>query len=206
MPTLWGRPNSINVQKVSWLLAELGLPHEFALAGMEHGVVDTPVFRALNPNGFVPVWQDGAFVLFESNAIVRHLAAAHPERGFWPADPAVRAIADQWMDWQQTTFYPAIAPAFMQLVRTPAARRDAAVVEASLLAGEAVAARLEAALEGREWLAGEGIGVAELALGPSVHRWLSLPLDRAPRPNLERWHAALRARPAGAATLVLPLT
>ncbi len=120
---LWGRLSSINVRKVvlcaQWL--DLELPRTDA--GMAFGVVDTPAYRALNPNGLVPVLQDGDFTLWESNAIVRYLCAREG-RGY-PADLRLRADAERWMDWQQTTLNRASGPAFVQWVRTPAAQRSA---------------------------------------------------------------------------------
>jgi glutathione S-transferase len=110
MLTLWGRLNSINVQKVLWCLEALGLPYERRDAGGPFGFVDTPDYRSKNPNGLVPVIEEDAFVLWESNAIVRYLAAKHDEGGLWPRDLRVRADADRWMDWQTTTFTPGDAP------------------------------------------------------------------------------------------------
>ena len=107
MLTLWGRTNSINVQKVLWCLEELGLPYRRIDAGREFGVVDTPEYRRLNPNALVPTIEEDGFVLWESNAIVRYLAAKHAGGDFWPADPRTRADADRWIDWQATTFTPA---------------------------------------------------------------------------------------------------
>ncbi|MGI9333231.1 MAG: glutathione S-transferase, partial [Gammaproteobacteria bacterium] len=103
MRTLWGRVNSINVMKVLWCLDEIGLEYERVDAGMAFGVVDTPDYRAMNPNGRVPTLRDGDLVLWESNAIVRYLCERYSHGELSPRDPGERAVADQWMDWQQTT-------------------------------------------------------------------------------------------------------
>ncbi len=84
MLKLWGRNNSVNVQKAIWCLEELKVPYERFDAGMQYGVVDTPEFRKMNPNGLVPVIEDGATVLWESNAIVRYLAAKYGKGTLWP--------------------------------------------------------------------------------------------------------------------------
>src|SRR3712207_2889948 len=131
MLKLWGRLNSVNVQKVVWALDEIGMAYERIDAGTPFGVNDTPDFLRMNPNGLVPVIDEGSFVLWESNAIVRYLAARYAGGLLWPEDLRVRADADRWMDWQATTFLPAVSPAFMNLVRTPEAKRDANAVEAS---------------------------------------------------------------------------
>ena len=74
MLTIYGRVNSVNVQKVLWCLAELGVPHTRIDAGLEHGKNHEPWYLALNPNGRVPLMQDGSFTLWESNTIVRYLS------------------------------------------------------------------------------------------------------------------------------------
>src|SRR5829696_9275573 len=124
MLTLWGRVNSINVQKVHWCLKELGLAYDRIEAGREFGVVDTPEYRRMNPNGLVPTIEDDGFVLWESNVIVRYLAARHGAGRLYPDDLRVRFDAERWMDWQATTLWPALRPVFIGLVRTPVAERD----------------------------------------------------------------------------------
>ena len=124
MLKIWGRTSSINVQKVMWTVAELGLPHERIDVGGSFGGLDGPEYAALNPNRLIPVLQDGAIAVWESNAIVRYLAARHGAGGLWPEDPGRRSEADRWMDWQLTTLQPAISPIFWGLIRTPPEKRD----------------------------------------------------------------------------------
>ncbi|MEO0962611.1 MAG: glutathione S-transferase [Pseudomonadota bacterium] len=113
---LWGRNNSINVQKVIWTLEELKVPYERREAGGTHGVTDTPEYKALNPNQLVPVIKDGDTTIWESNTIIRYLFATYaPESGtglHYPSDPRVRAMEEQWMDWQATDFWPEMRPIF----------------------------------------------------------------------------------------------
>ena len=106
MLKLWGRTNSINVKKVLWMLDELGQPYDRVDAGMEHGRVNDADYRAMNPNGRVPTLVDGDFILWESNSVLRYLAMKY-QSPLYPADPAARASADRWMDWQLTTLGPA---------------------------------------------------------------------------------------------------
>src|SRR5216684_2563703 len=119
MLKLWGRINSINVQKVLWALAELEVAYERTDAGLQFGVVNEPFYRRMNPNGRVPTIEDDGFVLWESNAIVRYLSAKHGAGTLWPNDPRQRADADRWMDWTTSTVAPAITPVFWGLIRTP---------------------------------------------------------------------------------------
>jgi glutathione S-transferase len=105
---IWGRRNSINVQKVMWTIGELGVAFERTDAGMEHGVVNEPWFGVRNPNRLVPTIDDGGLTLWESNVIVRYLAAKYAHGTLMPNDPASRATAEMWMDWQQRDVLPPI--------------------------------------------------------------------------------------------------
>jgi glutathione S-transferase len=205
MLKLWGRLSSINVQKVVWALEELGLPYERVDAGGAFGIVNTPEYRRLNPNGLVPVIEDDGFVLWESNAIVRYLAAKR-ESPLWPADPRRRADADRWMDWQATAFTPAMRDAFWHTIRTPPERREAEAIRRSIEATEPMAAILDAQLADRAYVTGDAFTVADIPAGCAAHRWLGLPIERTARPHIERWHRSLMERPAAAKVLVLPIT
>src|SRR5476649_2305929 len=99
MLKIWGRTNSINVQKAMWAIGELGLAHERIDAGMQYGAVNEPWYRAMNPNGRVPTIDDDGFILWESNTVVRYLAARHGAGSWCQADLQVRADAERWMDW-----------------------------------------------------------------------------------------------------------
>jgi glutathione S-transferase len=205
MLKIWGRITSVNVQKVVWAADELGLAYERLEAGGAFGVVATPEYRRMNPNSLVPVIEDDGFVLWESNAIVRYLAAKHSPGELWPEDLRRRADIDRWMDWQATTFTPAMRDAFWQLVRVAPEKRDTALVEASRVASEKAAAVLEAHLAGREFVAGGAFSPADIVLGCAAHRWLNLPLAREPRPEIERWYAVLRTRPGARQVLSTPV-
>jgi glutathione S-transferase len=203
---IWGRISSVNVQKVVWAADEIGLAYERLDAGGAFGIVATPEYRRMNPNGLVPVIEDDGFVLWESNAIVRYLAAKHATGTLWPEDLQRRADVDRWMDWQATTFTPAMRDAFWHLARTAPEKRDAALVEASRAASEKAAAILDAHLAGRAYMAGEAFSPADIAVGCAAHRWLNLPLVREPRPQIERWYASLRQRPGAAQVLSTPVS
>jgi glutathione S-transferase len=195
MLRIWGRLSSINVQKVVWCADELGLAYERIDAGGKFGVNDTPEYLAMNPNGLVPVIDDGGFVLYESNAIVRYLAARAGPGSLWPQEPQARADIDRWMDWMSTSYTPAMRDAFMQLIRTPEAQRNAALIEPSRAKSEKLSAILDAHLEGRRNLTGDAFTAADIVVGCAAHRWLNLPVPREPRPNLERWYALLKSLP-----------
>ena len=203
-PHLWGRLSSINVRKVVLCAQWLGLDLPRTDAGMGFGVVDTPAFRALNPNGLVPVLQDGDFALWESNAIVRYLCA-RAGRGC-PDDLRQRADAERWMDWQQTTLNRASGPAFVQWIRTPADRRDHAVIAASVRATEPLLTWLDAHLAQRPFMGGDAPGMADFPIVCELHRWFGLPQPRPAWPHLQRCLDHWLARPCARGVLDLPLS
>jgi glutathione S-transferase len=150
----------------------------------------------MNPNSLVPVIEEDGFVLYESNAIVRYLAARHSQDTLWPTDPRKRADADRWMDWQTNTYTPAMRDVFWQLIRTPPEKQSPALIEASRKECERLTAILDAHLADRRFVTEHGFTAADIVLGCAAHRWLHLPVAREPRPHLERWYAELRSRPA----------
>ncbi len=206
MLKLWGRINSINVQKVLWALDELGVAHQRTDAGMEHGVVNEPHYRRMNPNGRVPTIDDEGFVLWESNAIVRYLAAKHGAGTLCPDDPQTRADADRWMDWTTSTVAPALTPVFWGLIRTPPEKRNLALIESEAeKTGQAFRA-LEQSLEGRDHVAGTGFTMGDIPLGAFVHRWYALEVKRPVLPRVEAYYRRLQQRPAYCRHVMLPLS
>jgi glutathione S-transferase len=206
MLTIHGRINSINVQKVALACEELKLPYKRIDAGGAFGGVQTAEYKAMNPNGLVPVLVDDGFVLWESNTIVRYLAAKYGEGTLWLVNPAARALSDRWMDWGAISFYPKLHPAFWGLVRTSADKRDHAAIEASIEATEAALDVLEGQLEGKLFLAGDHPTIGDIALVPAVFRWLNMPVQRKTKPNIEAWCARLAKRPGYNKALMLPIT
>ena len=206
MLLIWGRLTSINVKKVVWAAQELGIPFERRDAGGAFGIVATPEFRKLNPNSLIPVIEDGGFVLYESNTIVRYLCAKHAAGTLYPDDLTARFDAERWMDWQQTTLNRASRDVFWQLIRTKPEERDHAAMERSRTATDALFAQLDAHLAGRDFIGGTRFGMADISLGVEAHRWYGLPIERTPRPNVERWFAALKGRDAARGILDMALT
>lgn len=206
MLRIWGRTNSVNVQKVLWCCEEMSLGYERIDAGGAFGVVNTPEYRSLNPNGLVPTIEDNGFVLWESNAIVRYLAATHGAGSLWPQDLKTRAEADRWMDWSNTTFWPAIRTLFLGLIRTAPDKRDPRVLEESRLKTAEVLRIVDAHLKSHEYLAGGAFTMGDIVLGSGIWRWMALPIERQPLPHVQRWFDSLARRPAYIETVMLPLT
>ena len=202
---IWGRISSINVKKVVWAAQELGLNFDRHEAGGVHGVVKTPAYVALNPNSQIPVMEDDDYVLWESNVITRYLCAKHSPGNLYPSGLQERFDAERWMEWQQTTVNPASRNGFWHLIRLPAEQRDPALIAQSNAAVELLMAMLDAHLATHSFMVGERFTMADIPLGCEVQRWFGLPQTREKRPNIERWFAALLARPAAAGVLDLAL-
>ena len=197
MLKVWGRKTSVNVQKVMWAVGELGLAHQRFDYGGEFGKTDTPEYIQLNPNRLVPTIDDHGFVLWESGAIVRHLAQRYGRGTLSPTDEQTFAKADQWMDWALSTLYPEIiSTCFIQLVRTTASdRNDEAVEVASQRVGEKLAI-LNRQLAQRTYILGEQLTIADIAIGSQMYRYFNLPIERPPLANVEVWYKRLTQRPA----------
>lgn len=198
--TLWGRANSVNVQKTLWALDEFGLSFEHRVVGGRFGGLKRPEFAALTPVRRVPVLQDGAITVWESHAILRHLArreAAHPI-GAQMRAPATAAAADMWMDFSATTLQPPFIGLFWQRVRTPTPKRKATVDQRHHRSVSEALAVVEGVLsDGRDHLAGDEFGLADMAAGSLLHRLLEIAPDfTSAFPGVAAWRDRLAARPA----------
>jgi glutathione S-transferase len=206
MLRIWGRLSSINVRKVVLAARWLGIAFERIDAGHEYGIVKTPEYLAKNPNGLVPLLEDDDFTLWESNVIVRYLCATHSPGQLYPEDLAARFDAEQWMDWQQTTFNPAGRGAFVQLMRTAPQKRSDEVVSRSVGATEPLLDVLDTHLARQAFMAGAAFTMADIPIACEIHRWHGLPLPRPARPHLENWYQGILAHSASRGVLDLPLS
>lgn len=209
MITLWGRNNSTNVKKVRWLLEELELPYEHILAGGQFGLNHDAEYLAMNPNGLVPLLRDDetGVVLWESNTIVRYLAAQYGQGRLWIETPAARAEGEKWMDWTIGTLAPKYSQVMIGLVRTPPEQRDNAAIAAAIQSLEGMLDILDNALAKQSWFSGETFGCSDIAVGPFIYNLFAIPgLSWAPRANLQRWYAQLCKRPGFRITVMIPVT
>ena len=207
MLTIWGRPNSINVQKAMWCVGELGIEHERIDAGMEHGKNKEDWFLRMNPNGLVPVIDDDGFILWESNAIVRYLSAKYGLGQLCPEDLQARADADRWMDWQVAVLAPPMTTILWNLVRTPAAERDWQVINDGVEKAATAWTIVESHLAGRDFMLGQTLSMADIPVGAMAYRWFAYPdIDRPEQPRVRAWYERLSQRPAFRQHVMLPLT
>jgi glutathione S-transferase len=203
---LWGRISSINVRKVALTLQLLEIPFERIDAGLQYGVVRTPEYLERNPNALVPLLDDDGYELWESNVIVRYLAAVHGKGRLYPQDLRQRFDAERWMDWQQTTMNGAGREAFIQLVRTPEGQRNLQLVDKSIAAMEPLWDIVDARLARTGWMAGDTMTVADIPIACEMHRWQGLPIPHRARAHLDAWYARIRALPAAKGVLDVPLS
>ncbi len=205
MLRIWGRRSSFNVQKVMWLVGELGLAHEHIPAGGAFGGLDAPTFLAMNPHGRVPVIADGGTVVWESHAILRYLAARYGGARFWPADAGARARGDGWMDWAQTTLQPDfLGGVFWGFYRTPEPERDWPAIREMLARCARHFRLLDKFLADQPYLGGDALGLADIPAGTSLYRYFELEIERPPVPNVEAWYRRLQERPAYRAHVMVP--
>jgi glutathione S-transferase len=193
---IWGRVTSSNVKKVLCVADELKIPYERIEAGGKFGIVDTPEYRKLNPNGRVPTIEDGGYVLWESNSIMRYLAMKYGGAALYPAEPATRASVDRWLDWQLSVMVPADVPIFFGTIRTPPDKHDKAAIAAGAKKLAEVHKILDAALEGKSYLVGDRLTLADIALGMYAHRYYANPyFEKAEFPHMKAWYERLRQWP-----------
>ena len=205
MLKIWGRATSSNVQKATWALEELGIPYDRVDVGGPFGGLDKPEFKALNPNARIPVIDDDGFILWESNVIVRYLAAKMKSEALWPSEPKARATADMWMDWQQTVMWTDYVVLIVGLIRTPPEKRDKAAIEAARQRLIPVMAMLDHQLQKTPWLGGQSFTIADIPAGVFAFRWFALPIERPAFPALEAWYKRLQGRPAYKKIVMIPL-
>lgn len=202
-----GRKNSSNVQKVMWAIGELKLAHERVDVGGPFGGTKEPAYLAKNPNGLVPTLVDGEVTLWESNSIVRYLAARYGAGTLEPAELKQRALASQWMDWQLSVLGPAITPVFWGLVRTPKEERDEAAIDAAAAKTTEAIKLLNLRLGSSAFVAGNFFSMGDIPVGVMAFRYRELVRSRPNLPNFERWYGALENRePFRTHVTSIPLT
>lgn len=203
---IWGRTNSSNVKKLLVVCDELGVAYERVDAGMQFGVVDTPEYRKLNPNGKIPTIEDGGFVLWESNSCCRYLCMKYGGEKIYPTDPAARASIDRWLDWLLSTLIPVEPPVFHGTIRTPVEKHDKAAIAGNARKLAPVYGILDGQLAGKQFLVGDRYSLADLLLGIFAHRYLANPfIDRPDYKNMEAWYERMLVLPVYKKHVDLPL-
>jgi glutathione S-transferase len=193
MIRILGRATSGNVQKVLFFLEEIGLKYIREDYGRQFNNTNTDAYRQLNPNMKVPTLVDGDAVMWESNTIVRYLAAIHAPQ-LTGATPAEKTLVERWMDWMLGSLNTPYLAMFKD-AKKPAAERSAdfAAQSADLVAQLKI---LDGHITGKQWFALDRFTIADIALAPVVKRCLEFPIERPDFAELSRWMKAVEARPA----------
>jgi glutathione S-transferase len=194
--TVLGRATSSNVQKVMWLLAEIGQPCLRVDMGGHFGGNKEAEYLRKNPNGVVPTLIDRDAVVWESNTILRYLSNRFGASGLYPVDPLRRAWVERWMDWQLSTLGPVNVLLFQSIIRTPPAQRSVDLIEDYRQRNAKFFDVLDQGLDSSEYVSGDQLTLADIALGPLAYRWFTLPVERPEYKNLRRWYELILARPA----------
>jgi len=196
MIRVWGRKTSVNVQKVLWTLGELDIPFTRETVGGSFGGNRDADFLRMNPNGLIPVILDGDVTMFESNAIVRYLSARYRAGVLRPEEPHALAMAEQWMEWQQTTFYPLVSAIFFQRVRLAEKARDAKILDKARGDIRNAIAIADRHLSQHDWFAGEDFSFGDIVMGSLWWRYSGLGEDMGAAPHIAEWFDAVTKRPA----------
>jgi glutathione S-transferase len=195
MLKILGRNNSSNVQKVLWCCAELGLAFEREDYGGPFGKTKEEPYLTLNPNSVVPTVIDDDLVLWESNTIIRYLAAKHGEGTLLPADLGTRALGERWMDWQLSVINKFMPTVFMGLIRTAPEDRNNEAIATARDGYENAMAILDRYLGETAYVAGADFSLGDIPVGIMAYRWFNLDIKRKDLPNLKRWFDLIGTRP-----------
>ena len=204
MLEIFGRKNSSNVIPVMWAVGELNLPHLRHNIGGSFGGDNTPEYLQMNPNGLIPTIKDDDFILGESHAILRYLCRQYGQGSLFPEDGQQLALADQWMEWHKFHFMAHLMPAFVNLIRTPADKRNQSVIEQGISNCAQQLKTLDNHLAGKDYMLGERFSIADIPSGALIYKYFNLDIEREPLPNIEVWYARLCERPAYQTHAMLP--
>lgn len=205
MLKFYGRRSSINVQKALWALTELGLEFEWFDPDGTFGTIEVPDYQSLNPNMRVPTLVDGDLTLRQSNAIVRYLCRKHSHGDLYPDDASELAIADVWMDWQNTELQATITPVFWGLIRSFPNTPDPEVMAANIEKLNASMVIMEAMFGEGDYVAGDHFTMGDIPTGAGVYRYMTLDIVRPALPRTEAYYARLTERPAYRKAIMTPL-
>lgn len=197
---LCGRRSSPNVQKVLWALAEFQLKHEVIEVGGRFGRLQEPAYKQLNPNGRVPVLVDGEFAIWESNAILRHLARRFAGHPLAPNDLISSARIDMAHDLVLSSLWPPIRDA-MHYLQAKEMGPSLEITTEVQKRTDGVLASVDALLAERPYMAGKVFTIADIPLGVAMSRYVWLGGRFGSYRHLTRWYHDVAPRPAFADTV-----
>jgi glutathione S-transferase len=195
MVKILGRGTSGNVQKVVWLMEELGQPYTREDYGRLFNNTQTEAYLSINPSGKVPTLVDGDVVVWESNTILRYLCnKSSGGEKLYPTEPAARSAVERWMDWQLASLNGPYLGVFKEAKKKEEERAASFAADSKELSAQLEI--LEKGTAGRAWLAGANFSIADICLGPIIDRCLAFPVALPAVPGIRAWRDKVVARPA----------
>jgi glutathione S-transferase len=204
MLELWGRKNAYNVQKVTWMLAELELEYVHHDVGSTPGDLDSEEFLAINPHARIPVLKDADAIIWESNSIVRYLGASFAAGTLWPEDALERSCAERWMDWEMSKLQPDFIDLFWGYYRTPSESRNHQAIATAQQRCARHFEQLDRQLESQPYLAGDSFTMGDIPCAVCLYRYFHMGLDVDRPAQVLSWYQRLAQRSAFADTIMTP--
>ena len=193
MIQLYGRRNSINVQKVSWALCELNLEFKWHDEYGKFGKVNVENYEKINPQLIVPTLDHNGSIIRQSNAIVRYLYRKYTDVYEISKDEDI-AIAESWMEFQTTDLQLNMTPIFWGLVRNPSEDRDQELIDKNIILLNEKFEIFDKFLEDHEYILNNKFGMSDIIMGAASYRYLSLPIERPNLLNLKSWYDKISNR------------
>jgi len=190
---LYGRRNSINVQKVSWALCELNIEFKWHDEHGKFGTVNVENYEKLNPQLIVPTLDFNGTIINQSNSIVRYLYRKHTDV-YEISKAEDIAIAEQWMEFQATDLQLNMTPIFWGLVRNPPEDRDQELIDKNIILLNKKFEIFDNFLEGHEYILNNSFGMSDIIMGVATYRYNSLPIERPNLVNLQNWYKKISSR------------
>ena len=193
MIQLYGRRNSINVQKVSWALCELNIEFKWHDEHGKFGTVNVENYEKLNPQLIVPTLDYNGTIINQSNSIVRYLYRKHTDV-YEISKAEDIAIAEQWMEFQATDLQLNMTPIFWGLIRNPPEDRDQDLIDKNIVLLNKKFEIFDNFLSDREFILNNNFGMSDIIMGVATYRYNSLPIERPNLVNLQNWYKKISSR------------
>ena len=193
MIQLYGRRNSINVQKVSWALCELNIEFKWHDEHGKFGTVNVENYEKLNPQLIVPTLDHNGTIINQSNSIVRYLYRKYTDV-YEISKAEDIAIAEQWMEFQATDLQLNMTPIFWGLVRNPPEDRDQDLIDKNIILLNKKFEIFDNFLSDREFILNNNFAMSDIIMGVATYRYNSLPIERPNLVNLQNWYKKISNR------------
>jgi glutathione S-transferase len=204
MIEIWGRKNAYNVQKVIWTLHELHLEYIHHDIGSTPGDLETDQFLLKNLHARIPVVLDKNEYIWESNTIIRYLAASYGKNTLWSEEPISRTHAERWMDWELATLQPDYIELFWSYYRTPEKERDDSKISTLKSRCEVHFQKLSEHLKSNQYVAGKNFSMGDIPCATGLYRYFTMGLKVQRPKHVWSWYNRLSEREAFQKCIMVP--